>query len=262
MERFFVLGGKRRAILSCTKKHVKLTLADCAFSVILESEMSAPTLSPAILVQTQEEERYRLARALQNGPGQLLANAALEIETCLRLMENEPEAAREGLRALLAELSAGLSDLRRLVRELQPPLLNDLGLYASLQKAAGDFSAQTGIPVAFTGWERLNERMPASMEISIFRIVHEALENVAEHSGATHAQINLEQTPTQMIVTVEDNGRGFDLTTYGIANPDRRFGLLAMRDRAEFLAGQLHVFSEPGGGTRVVLDVPLPQTAS
>ncbi|MBI3536819.1 MAG: sensor histidine kinase [Chloroflexi bacterium] len=218
----------------------------------------APSPTTAILVQTQEEERYRLARALQNGPGQLLANAAMEIETCLRLMEQDPSAARQGLAALLLEMRGGLDDLRHLVRELQPPLLNDLGLAASLVKSAADFENRFNISVEVIGWEKLTGRLPASMELGIFRIVHEALDNVAQHARAKRVQIILELGTDSISVTIADDGSGFDLNTYGAGNSERRLGLIAMRDRAEFLGGHLHVYSDIDRGTRVVFIAPFP----
>ena len=213
------------------------------------------SLATAVVVQTQEEERYRLARSLQEGPGQLLANAALEIETCLQLMDDQPAAAREGLTALLDELRLGLTNVRELVAELQPSLLNDFGLQASLEKYAETYSKRTGIRVALRGWDALTERFPPTMELAIFRIVQEALDNVREHSRAHQADVGLELSLDRLTVTVSDNGNGFD-TTQSIA-PGRRLGLVAMRDRADLLGGNLQVFSEPGHGVRVVLTAPL-----
>lgn len=214
------------------------------------------TWSKATLVQTQEEERYRLARSLQNGPAQLFANAVLELETSLRLLDADPQAAREGLNALLAEMRQGLAGVRDLIADLQPPLLAELGLAASLKKYTDDFLKRTGITTTFSGGNSLAERLPATMEMAIFRIVQEALENVRAHAHATRAQVSLERTPDRLVVTIVDNGRGF--------NPDdsinpsvRRLGLVAMRDRAELIDGHLHVFSEPSRGVRVVLTAPL-----
>lgn len=212
-------------------------------------------LAKAVVVQTQEEERYRLARSLQDGPGQLLANAALEIETCLALMNDQPEAAREGLTALLGELRQGLTSVRDLVAELAPPLLNELGLSASLQKYSEEFSIRTGIRVILRGWEALTERFPATMEMAIFRVVQEALDNVREHAHARQVEVVLELALDRFTVTIADNGRGFD-TTQPIA-PSRRLGLVSMRDRAELLDGNLQIFSEPGHGVRVVLTAPM-----
>jgi two-component system, NarL family, sensor histidine kinase DegS len=212
-------------------------------------------LSKAIVVQTQEEERYRLARALQNGAAQLFANAALEVETSLRLMDEQPQAAREGLVALIAELKQGLADVRDLIAELQPPLLNEFGLAASLNKLAEGFGKRTGIATVLNGWESLAERLPSTMEMAVFRIIQEALENAHTHSHGTLVQINLTQTSECLIVTIADNGRGFATTSDPIA-PGRRLGLVAMSDRAELIGGQLQVFSEPARGVRVVLTVP------
>ncbi len=218
--------------------------------------MSDPTaLARALGAQTQEEERYRMARLLQEGPAQLLANAALEIETVLRLWETQPETARQGLTALLDELRRGLNDLRALIAELQPPLLNELGLRVGLQKYVENFSAQTGITAQWIGWDALTERLPAMMEIAIFRIVQEALENVRAHSGARHVQVRFDRAPEQLTVTISDDGRGFEVTRGAAVG--RRLGLVTMRDRAELLGGNLQIFSEPGHGVRVVLTAPL-----
>ncbi|MBI4788155.1 MAG: sensor histidine kinase [Chloroflexi bacterium] len=214
------------------------------------------TQSKAVVVQTQEEERYRLARALQNGPAQILANAALEIETSLRLMDDQPAAAREGLTALISELRNGLADVRDLIAELQPPLLHEFGLAASLAKLTDDFSTRTGLAIALSGWQTLADRLPSTMEMAIFRIIQEALENVQSHAHATEAQIILEQSAERLVVTVADNGRGFATANEPIP-AGRRLGIVAMSDRAELLGGQLQVFSEPARGVRVVLTVPL-----
>ncbi|MCI0475390.1 MAG: histidine kinase, partial [Anaerolineales bacterium] len=105
------------------------------------------TLPKALLVQAQEEERRRIARWLHDGPAQLLANAALEIETCLQLMERQPQTARDGLTALLQELHGGLGDLRGIIAELQPPLLEELGLSASVKQYVENFARQNNLAV-------------------------------------------------------------------------------------------------------------------
>lgn len=217
--------------------------------------MTDPVIqAKAIIVQTQEEERYRVARLLQAGPGQLLANAVVEIETCLRLMDDEPQTARAGLQSLLQELHHGLDDIRALVSGLQPPLLAEFGLAASLQKFTENFSKQTGIAVDLIGWNRLTERFPTTLELAIFRIVQEALENVRDHSHARRAEIRFEHNGNQLTVTISDNGKGFNLE--GSINK-RRLGVVSMRDHAELVGGNLQIFSEPGRGVRVVLTAPI-----
>ena len=209
----------------------------------------------AAIVQTQEEERYRLAHALQAGPAQVLANAALEIETCLRLMDEQPQAAREGLTSLMYELRAGLENLRGLVFELQPPMLGELGLAAGLEKYAASFSHRTGISVTLDGVNTFTERLPATVEMSIFRIAQEAFENVSQHAQARHIQLELKRSNDQIKIVITDNGKGFDTRQSKL--PERRLGLVSMRDRADLLGGTLQVFSEPGHGVQVVLTAPL-----
>jgi two-component system sensor histidine kinase DegS len=212
-------------------------------------------LHKAILIQAQEEERYRIARWLQDHPAHLLANAALEVENCLRLMETQSHTARQGLRALLEELREGLIDLRGIVAELQPPLLDELGLAASLSQYVENFAEQSGLNVRLEGWDALAERLPQTMETAIFRIIQEALDNVREHAHAQHVRVHLMRAVDHLGVTISDDGQGFDNSRGGV--PGRRLGLVAMRDRAELMNATLQIFTEPGKGVRVVLTVPL-----
>lgn len=211
------------------------------------------THATAIIIQAEEEERYRLAKILQQGPAQLLANAAIEVETCLRLMHTQPQVAHAGLQELLAELQAGQITLRHIIAGLQPLLLKEMGLVVALEKFVRQIAEQSNITITMHGWEHLTERIPAIVELAIFRILQEALENVRDHSRATRAQVTLERIGEQLQITIADNGGGF-----ASPNPDggRRLGLVAMRDRAELLGGNLQVFSEPGRGVRVVLSIP------
>ena len=217
--------------------------------------MPSPTAqAKAIVVQTQEEERYRLARLLQSGPAQLFANATLEIETCLQLIDTQPQTTREGLELLRRELQQGFDHIRDLISDLQPPLLEELGLVAGLRKYVARFSEQTAISVDLIGWEQLTERFAATVELSIFRIIQEALENVRTHAQATHAQIELGMRNGTMTVSVVDNGKGFAPQSLA---PGRRWGLVMMQDRADLLEGTLQIFSEPERGVRVLLTAPL-----
>ncbi len=211
-------------------------------------------LTKALVFQAQEEERYRLARYLQEGPAQLFANAAVEIETSLRLLENEPESARAGLASLASELRRALADLRDVIAGLQPPLLAELGMVPSLEHYAQEFSRRAGIATALESCQDLGRRLPATMEIAIFRIVQEALENVRTHARATQATIHLDSSPERLIVTIADNGQGFGPND--ALGEKRRLGLVAMSDHAELLGGQLQVFSQPAHGVRVVLTIP------
>lgn len=209
----------------------------------------------AAIVQAQEEERSRLAHSLQAGPAQVLANAALEIETYLSLMNDQPQAAQAGLTALVHELRAGLEEMRGLIMVLQPPLLNELGLAAGLEKYASNFSKRTGIAVTLKGIATLTERLPATIELAVFRIAQEAFQNVHQHAQARHIQLELKCADDRLDMIITDDGKGFKAQP--VNSTERRLGLVAMRDRADLLGGTLKFFSEPGYGVQIVLTAPL-----
>ncbi len=219
------------------------------------SNSESSSLNPSTFLQLQEEERQRLAQALRTGPGQLLANALLEIEYTLPLLQQNPEAAFSGLNALRNELRAGLAQLQDYVAELQPPLLEEMGLGASIQQYVQKFGESTGIRAECQGCENFSVRYPITIEISLFRILQEALMNVQSHSKATRVRVELTRGSDYVQMSVKDNGRGFVPRAQPLPTK-RQLGLIAMRDRAELLGGQLQLFSESGRGMRLVVKIP------
>lgn len=219
------------------------------------SENRPSTLNPSIFLQLQEEERQRLAHALMNGPGQILANALMEIEYSLPLLEKNPQVAISGLNALRDELRGGLAQLKNYVAELQPPLLEEMGLGASIAQYLENFGARTGLDVDCNDCEHFRERYPMTIEIALFRILQEALANVQTHAQATRLTVHLARWSERIQMTIQDNGRGFAPHT-NMMPKKRQLGLISMRDRAELLGGQLQLFSESGQGVRVVVTIP------
>lgn len=219
------------------------------------ADSQSSTLDPSTFLQLQEEERQRLAHALMEGPGQVLANALMEIEYSLPLLEKNPQTAIAGLTALRNELKDGLAQLRDYVAELLPPLLDEMGLGPSILAYVQKYSAHTGIRADCRGCELFNARYPATVEIALFRILQEALANVQTHAMATSVRIELSRGQNHVRMVVQDNGRGFAPQAQAMPNK-RQLGLIAMRDRAELLGGQLQLFSETGRGVRVVITIP------
>lgn len=213
------------------------------------------TLDPTTFLQLQEEERQRMAHALMSGPGQILANTLMEVEYALPLLEKNPAVALAGLTALRNELRDGLAQLKDLVAELQPPLLDEMGLGASIQQYAQKFAARTGIRVECRECENFQERYPRTIEVALFRILQEALANVATHAKATNVRIELTRANNHVQLSIQDNGRGFVPRPQTLSKK-RPLGLIAMRDRIELLSGQMQLFSEPGRGVRLVITIP------
>lgn len=219
------------------------------------NESQTLTLDSLILMQLQEEERQRLAHALMQGPGQILANALTELEYAVPLLEKNPQVAMSGLNALRSELREGLAQLKNYVAELQPPLLDEMGLGASIKQYIHQFAERTGLRAECQGCENFQERYPATIEVALFRILQEALTNVETHAKATTVRVELARSASQLQMMVQDNGRGFAPRAQRLPKK-RQLGLIVMRDRAELLGGQMQLFSEPGRGVRLNVTIP------
>jgi PAS domain S-box-containing protein len=207
------------------------------------------------VIAAQEEERGRLARELHDETGQALASllfglSALEHARTLR-------AARESARRLFDLTAAALSEVRRLAWGLRPSVLDDLGLVAALERYATEYTRARGIAATVSGRGLDGRRLPPAMETALYRIVQEALANVAKHAGARAVLIAVERGPDTVRATVTDDGCGFDAAA-ALANPDPRghFGLHSMRERAALLSGSLRIQSAPGRGTTLQVDLP------
>jgi len=198
------------------------------------------------VVDAQETERRRLARELHDETGQALTSILLGLKA---LEESADEGAVGELRALVVET---LQDVRRLAVELRPPVLDDFGLGAALERLTTAFGEQTGMPVQFES--NLGDgRLPDEVETALYRIVQEALTNVVKHAQARSVSVVLRRTDTSATAVVEDDGQGFDPTS---TRPDG-FGVEGMRERVALLDGRLRVESRSGGGTTIAAEVPL-----
>jgi len=205
-------------------------------------------------VLSKERQSRRLARSIEGSLGQLLANAAMELDYSADLIESDPVALRRGIADLKAELTQGLRHVRRLVADLRhPQLLTELGLGPSLARYSAALAAETGIAIDADGVAGFSRRLPPSLELAVYRTVQEALRNICQHAGASRAVLHLSIAPGELVCTVEDDGRGFDMLEQG-----RGGGLLEMRERAQAVGARFEVWSRTGAGTRVVLTVPTP----
>jgi two-component system sensor histidine kinase UhpB len=206
----------------------------------------------ARLLKAQEEERLRIARELHDGFGQLLAAILLHVQAAKALAG---EAAQSQLDECTALLQRAAEEVRFVALELRPPMLETLGLEATLRWLAKRHEEQTGVPVQVVG--RLNGGS-GDLAIACFRLVQEALTNILRHAGARHIWLELSQSESVLELVVRDDGVGFDVTST-LAQTDRRghLGLLGMRERAQILGGSLEVDSEPGRGTRIRIRFPI-----
>lgn len=206
------------------------------------------------VIRVQEEERRRVAREIHDGPAQLLANVVLRIDVCLRLLDQDRERLRQELSQLKELVRVSLQDVRKVIFDLRPMALDDLGLVPALRAYVKEYQSRTGVEVDLASFGA-DRRFDPALEIAAFRTVQEALTNVARHSGASRAQVTVEVRQGELRATVQDNGAGFDPAVEG--RREGSFGLTGMAERARVLGGRLEVESQPGQGTRLQFVVPV-----
>jgi signal transduction histidine kinase len=222
--------------------------ARAATAVDLSRRVSRDTVRR--VVAAQELERSRLARELHDETGQALTSILLGLKP---LEDSEsPEEARRGVAAVRELVVSTLQDVRRLAVELRPAALDDFGLASAVERLAQTFREQSGLRVDLEA--RLAEdRLPSEVETALYRIVQEALTNIAKHSRATRVSILLTRRDTSIAAVVEDDGTGFDPS----ADAHGGLGIVGMRERLALLGGRLAIESAPTAGTTLIAEVPL-----
>lgn len=202
------------------------------------------------VISTQEDERRRIARELHDSTSQNLTSLIVG----LRLMEtNCAQCAAQSKASDLREVASHtLDEVHNLSMRLRPRVLDDLGLAAALERLAAEWRARHKIPVDVV--IQLNERLPGEVETTIYRIIQEALTNVARHASAHSASIFVERRGDLVRAIVEDDGVGLNVNTN---HGERHLGLLGMRERAELLNGTLTIESAPERGTSIFIEIPL-----
>jgi len=229
-----------------------------AQAALRESSKELRILSNQLL-SAEEKERKRIARELHDGIGQALSAIKFSVESSLKQMGEDigrPEA--EALQSVIPLTQKTLAEVRRIVAALRPAILDDLGILATVtwlcrqfQNIYGNIRIQSCIELA-------EQDVPPALKTVIYRILQEALNNVARHSGADRVQLSLAKTGERLELTLADNGSGFDLDRVMTAKPSRRgFGLASMRERAKLSGGLFEIQAGAGVGTtiRVVWDI-------
>jgi len=207
-----------------------------AFATVYEGRRRALAELSARLLSAQEEERKRISRKVHDELGQTLAAARWAL-------------AGGDLAEAERLLNLSVEGMRTLARELRPPLLDELGLTPALRALAERFTASTGIVVEVEGPPG---RLPPEVETALFRVIHEALENVRRHAQARQVTITLDRRRGAVVGEVADDGKGFDPHRTG-----EGLGLSGMKEWVGFLGGELDIRSRPGRGTRVQFRVPI-----
>ena len=206
----------------------------------------------ARIVGAQEEERRSIARELHDEIGQALTAIKVEVAVAQRGLDAAGCAAHslDDVRMITDHALQAVRDLSQL---LHPALLEDMGLPAALDRYLRNFSTRTGIQAQLLQ-DRMEERLASQVEICAYRIVQEAMTNIVRHAEASSCRVYLQRLPNTLLLTVEDDGKGFD--PKGAAGPPAGLGLLGVQERVSGLRGTFRLESQPGKGTRLTVELP------
>lgn len=223
---------------------------------LAETERRFQRISRGVL-RLQEEERGRISRDLHDGVGQLLTALKVQLDLLEQdVVRSHPElTARVSAARELADTC--LAEVRQLSHLIRPQMLDELGLVPTLRWLARTVQKRAGLAVDFVH-EGSETRLDPALETLVFRLVQEALTNVARHAGVDRAAVRVSRVEGELRVTVEDAGGGFDAEEIlNCLEEDRGFGVRAMRDRVKFFNGRFHLVSAAGQGTRIEVALPL-----
>lgn len=227
-------------LLHSLARQVGITLHAAQLSDALQSSREQ-------LVLAREEERRRIRRDLHDGLGPTLAALRLQLGAVRHLVRQNPEEAEQLLDELRGDVRHATAEIRRLVYDLRPPMLDEFGLIGALrnlQLADANLHRTVAAPEPMPA-------LPAAVEVAIYRIAAEALHNTVRHAGATNSAIEIEPSETSIVLTVSDNGCGLPPNYFA------GVGHRSMQERAAELGGSVHVLPAPNGGTCIRATFPL-----
>ncbi len=208
----------------------------------------------AHLQSVREEERVRIAREIHDELGQQLTGLKMDVSWLDKKLPQVNPGIREKVSEMLLLLDETVKTVRRISTELRPGILDDLGLMAALEWQSSEFEKRSNIRCKFvSGFSE--ERFDKAIATSIFRIFQEALTNIARHSGATEVNAELKAEADHILLLISDNGKGFNVDE---TKSKMTLGILGMEERALVMHGELTIHSEPGKGTSIRVEVPIP----
>jgi len=250
------MGGHGRPTPSDTYDPDLRTVSE-ALDEMVERIAGEARAYSSLIFESIEDERRRIGRELHDETSQSLAAALLNIDMALQGFEGCSQEVQERVGTARALITHCLAQIKLLVYDLRPSMLDDFGLAPTLRWYVKTHLDVSGLTVE-TDLEAADRRLPADVETGLYRIAQESLSNVVKHSGATRATLRLETRPGYVVVAVEDNGVGFDRADAAADHADRYgVGLLSMRERTAALGGTFHVESAVGRGTRIYVVIPL-----
>jgi signal transduction histidine kinase len=211
----------------------------------------------AKVISAQEEERKRVARELHDDAVQWLSTVIMGLGAAEESLPQSMTDVRQRVTDIRAMMVRTVAEIRKIILNLRPSTLDDLGLVPTLRSYAETHLESAGVRLEWRA-RGLSERLPPEMEVALLRIVQEAVNNIARHSHARKASITLSHQDSRVVATIEDDGDGFDAAELSRRAQDGAgLGLLGIRERAALFGGHVEIDSRPGEGTRLRVEIPL-----
>lgn len=208
------------------------------------------------IILAQEEERKRIAREIHDGPAQMLANLVLRTEIVERmLVKQEFGLVQDEIIDLKGQVRYSLEEMRKVIFNLRPMALDDLGLIPTLRKYVHDFEEKTQIRTTFETRGK-EHRLSSAMEAAVYRLVQEGLTNAAKHAYPSYVLVEITYQAQLIKIVVKDNGLGFNVKKVSEQGSRESFGLVGMRERVELLEGRMEIESAENQGTTIVIHIP------
>lgn len=205
------------------------------------------------IVSAQEKERKRIARDLHDDAGQSLIALIINLNLIRLDLPENLTGEKQSLAEAAEMAKATMRKLRLLTHDLRPPELDSLGLNSALKDMCLSVEEQTHLKIEYHG-EKISH-LPEIVTISLYRILQESLTNVVKHARATRVEVSLEAGEEALVLSIKDNGRGFDRDTVNTGRAGG-IGLIGIRERLEFIGGQLEIVTQPGLGTQLIARIP------
>lgn len=211
------------------------------------------------ILLAQEEERKRISRELHDGISQTLVGINVHLEALSQEVTINPRQLKRKIAQTQRLVEKSVDIVHEFARELRPTALDDLGLIVTLHSYMKDFMKRTGIHVKFTTFAGV-EQFDGSRKTVVYRVVQEALTNVARHAGASRVIVTIRKLADIVAIEIADNGKSFKVEEVLDVKKNKRLGLLGMRERVEMVGGTLLVESSPGQGTTLRAQIPLKES--
>lgn len=207
-------------------------------------------------IRILEEERRRIARDLHDGPAQVLTNVSMKLDIIAQMIDSSPEMAKSQIVQLHKRVGAVVNEIRHLIYDLRPIAVDEVGIFEATRALCRQLEKNWNVIIRLDlSTDLVSSAIAPAKQVAIYRLVQEILNNVKKHAKAEIITVSFLRENHNLLVRIEDDGVGFDVTYI----PPLHYGLIGMKERAQFLGGTLAIESEIGKGSTFVIEVPVYQ---